>query len=97
MTRSNLTQVKENITIEWYKALSPCSKQALTQLAIKNKRTVLKQHHIEEIKRRKKRQKAMKQSYVRRTAIREKQAKEIEYLSHQHLIKTEQMPQPLKR
>ena len=30
----------------------------------------------------------MKQSYIRRTAIREKQAKEREYLSHQHLIKT---------
>ena len=42
MTRSNLTQVKKNNTIEWYKALSPCSKQALTQLAIKNKRTVFK-------------------------------------------------------
>ena len=30
----------------------------------------------------------MKQCYLRRTAMREKEAKEREYLSHQHLIKT---------
>ena len=88
MTRSNLIQVKKNKTIKLYQALSPHSKQTITQLAIKNKPTVLKQCHTEETKRREQRQKAMKQCYLRRTAMREKEAKEREYLSHQHLIKT---------
>ena len=71
-----------------YQALSPHLKQTITQLAIKNKRTVLKQCRTEETKRREQRQKVMKQCYLRRTAMRKKEAKEKEYLSHQHLIKT---------
>ena len=88
MTRSNLTQAKKNKTIGWYQELSPCSKQTVTQLAIKNKQAVLKQYCLEETKRSEQRQKLMEQCHQRRTAMREKAAKEKEYLTHQHLIKT---------
>lgn len=88
MTRSNLVKVKKNGTMKWYQDLPQEQRSTVTKLAVARRRDVLKQYCEEEKARSKQRQDRMKQCHLKRTAMREKAAKEKDLLSQQHIITT---------
>ncbi len=88
MTRSNLVEVKKNGTMKWYQDLPQEEKSAVTELAMKRRKDVMKQYCEEEKARSKQKQEYMKRCHQKRKALREKAAKEKDQLSQQHLITT---------
>lgn len=86
MTRTNLVEVKKNKTVQWYKDLSHKERDAVTNLAMTRRKSVMKQYCEEERERSEQRQKNMKRSHQYKKAMREKAAKERDQLSRQHLV-----------
>ena len=89
-TRSNLVEVKKNGTMAWYESLSSEKQEAITKLAIKQRKQVIEECKEDEKKQSEKRQETMKLSHQRRQTMKAKALREKEVLSQQHLIATVQ-------
>ena len=86
MARSNLVQVKKNHTLKWLSNLPESEQSVIVDLAVKQRRFVIKEYQNEAKMRSQQRQKKMFEENAKRVALRKKLCEEREKLSQSHLI-----------
>ena len=90
MSRSNLVQLKKNMTMKWLSHLPSEKQTAVIDMAVKQRRQVKQTYNEEQTARAEHRKQAMIKDHAKREAMKKRLYEEKQKLSQLHLITTSQ-------